>query len=470
MGVKDLNILFSALPSVDPSTNHPVVIIDGSNLIFQTLTRQISRLKNHLNLEIKRWNSIDMSLIDQLMFIIQHSIQEVSYFVRQYFNKGAEDVFIVVDPLASPSYPVNTSYKYNHKYESLIGIEGDQTVVFNIKSEEQELRRKRSSKSETISNMMEYINDLKQTDGLSDDNIAILKNVFIQSFLMTNNSDLLKLSGIVWAYVKQAFNEERLHIINAIDEADLVIKNVANDFPPTVQILVVSMDTDYLVLFSDMPNVNVTTLSNTNVIKNPFICWNAFLTCSYQYEMIVRIAAILGNDYTVHEPLISCKNYNDIISLLNIHGGFDSLRNCKRKKISKVLSCNENIDKDHILTVEELDDIVFKWNDGYFKKYYLSCIIYENWNKYGRYTEMENQTDESIDKEIRASISRLLPTLTEENANLVLYEWNAQNLYVNWKEFFESVRSTTIDSLDSFMSYFYEKSTNAEVEEGAEFL
>ena len=470
MGVKDLNVLFNALPSVEERVRYPVIIIDGSNLIFQTLTRQVGRLKNHLNLEIKRWESIDMSFIAQLVYIIQNAIQDISSFIRQYFRNGTKEIYIVIDPVESPSYPVNTTYKYNHKYESVINIEPEQTIVFNIKSEEQELRRKRTSKVEIINNMIGYIKDLQQTDSLTETETEVLQNIFIQSFLLTNNSDLLKLSDIVFSHVKREFKEEHLHIINAIDEADLVIKNIANMFPFDMKILVMSMDTDYLVLFSDMPNVDVTSLLNTNVIKNPFICWNAFLTCTYSYELIIRIAAILGNDYTVHEPLISCKNYNDIISLLNIHNGFESLRNNKRKKISKVIANVERFENNHILTVEEIDDIIFKWNEGYFKKYYLSCIIYENWKMYGRYTEMEPQTDETIDTKIKNAMSRFMTSLTLNEMKLKLYEWDSVGLYSDWRSFFKSVKSVEIDSLDTFMYYFYDKFTNVEVNEGAEFL
>ena len=47
MGVKDLNLVFSKCSKVNVSKVHEVVIIDGSNLIFQMLMSQLSKLRRN---------------------------------------------------------------------------------------------------------------------------------------------------------------------------------------------------------------------------------------------------------------------------------------------------------------------------------------------------------------------------------------------------------------------------------------
>ena len=83
---------------------------------------------------------------------------------------------------------------------------------------------------------------------------------------------------------------------------------------------------------------------------------------------------------------------------------------------------------------------------------------------------MEPQTDETIDTKIKNAMSRFMSTLTLNEMKLKLYEWDSVGLYSDWRSFFKSVKSVEIDSLDTFMYYFYDKFTNVEVNEGAEFL
>ena len=59
------------------------------------------------------------------------------------------------------------------------------------------------------------------------------------------------------------------NVVEAKDEADLVIKNIAyNECDEHEPILVVSADTDYNVLFCDRPNVDTTSLMNRSFVYN----------------------------------------------------------------------------------------------------------------------------------------------------------------------------------------------------------
>jgi hypothetical protein len=60
-------------------------------------------------------------------------------------------------------------------------------------------------------------------------------------------------------------------IVYAEDEADLVIKNIAAN--QTGRTLILSMDTDYLILSVDLPHVDVGTLDHDAITYNPYQNW-----------------------------------------------------------------------------------------------------------------------------------------------------------------------------------------------------
>lgn len=472
MGVKDLNIILNNLPKESITKHHDVVIIDGSNLIFQTLTSQLGKMKKN-NIIIKQWNSFDLPLLSQIIYIIQNSINDISNLLNKYLENGVKEIFIVMDPHQTPSYKINTSMSYNHNYEFVItddkSLSNGQTIEVNIKVAEQEARRKRNSKAENVQKEINYIRQLKN---LTDEEIETLINIFKQSFCLNNNSELLSLSWIVLKNIDVIFRKHEVKIINAIDEADLVIKNIANEFDKNVSILVLSMDTDYNILFSDMPNVDVSSLIKHDSIHNPYKCWKILLGKAFSYQTVIRISPILGNDYTVREPIISAKNFDDVLSLLNVNGKFNSLKQSTRKKIYKVVDGIK--EPNDIIDLEYLDEIIYEWNDEYFKKYYLSNIIYGNWMVYNRYTVLEEQDVCTVESEINSSLKKILTAINEkynenENEIITLYKWNSSSMFTDWDEFFNTLEKQTFKNYEDFLDYYYEYEIS-NVEEGSEFI
>lgn len=459
MGVKDLNLVFSKCSKVNVSKVHEVVIIDGSNLIFQMLMSQLSKLRRNGSI-IKQWDSIDMSLVHQMVFIIQKSIEDISNLIERYLNNQTKEIFIVMDPRQSPCYIINTKMNYNHKYEHVItnddSLSNGETIQVNIKMNEQEVRRKRFDKAEFMQKEINYIHLLKEEpSNLSDDEINMLISIFKQSYCFKNSSEILRLSWIILKSISMKFHKDGIKIVDAIDEADLVIKNIANEFEEDVGILILSTDTDYNILFSDMPNVDVASLMKLDNIYNPHTCWKQILGDVFSYDVVIRFAPLLGNDYTVKENIVSAKNYEDVISLLNVNGKFNTLKRYSRKKIYKLV---QNVKAPEGPTdLEYLDDIIYSWNSDYFKKYYISNIIYSNWTLYNKYNILEQQDEQAINDEIYVSLRKILTFCNEdygEDETIELYEWNS-NYFNNWSTFFDNLTIRKFSSYDNFIKYFH---------------
>ena len=555
MGVKELNLVFKTCPNESFRKRHDVVIIDGSNLMFQSLSSQISKLKKN-GFIIKQWNSFSLPLVNQMIEIINNSVSDISGLLNSYYKSGTKEIYVVIDPIETPQYIINTHMEYNHEYENLIArdnnikeiLNSGNDIVLNLKTAEQEVRRKRTSKNETIEKEINYIQLLKEKCNLSEEDVMILINVFKQSYCFNDPSVLLKLSWIVLKQLDVNFHNKGFYIVDCIDEADLVIKNIAykicnenetndetndetnnvsiNETNETVineqvtnetvtnepndvdinelidaaedlslnneneyieqsnsnsnsnssipSILILSMDTDYLILFADMPNVDVAQLQHRSTIYNPVKCWKNILGQYYSYELVIRIAPILGNDYTVHEMIISAKNFDDVLSLFNVNGQFSSLKFNQRKKVYKVVDGARQ--QNGLIDFKYLDDLIYGWNSAYFLKYFLSVTIYTNWNTYNKYNIVPQQNNIMVEEETSKVFRKILEYINEsykDNETITLYEWDSTMLFVNWDEFFDTIKANEFNTFEDCLDYYYEvylQYTKDDIDNDAEFL
>ena len=475
MGVKELNKVLSNCTPEDPTKPHQVIIIDGSNLIFQALTSMSSKLKKSYENQI--WKSIDCPFMDAFHFILNGAFNFVSDVIDDYIER-VKEIYIVMDPNQTPRYLINTTMSFNHKYENMVlsetDIENKTSIDYNVKADEQELRKKRTSKTEDISNEIEHIRQLKNPPtNLSDEQIETIISIYKQSFCFLNNLEILKLSWSVLKKIDLHYHDRNVKIVDSEDEADLVIKNVAHTFSPDVDILVLSMDTDYNILFSDSPNVDTASLMNRDLIYNPHNCWKQILGDAFSYDVVIRLAPIFGNDYTVGEVLISAKNYVDALALLNIDNKFNTLKQSQRKKIYKYIMGIKQ--PEGLTTPEYLDDIIYKANKDYFKKYYLSTIIYGNWSWYNKYKIMDKQTDLKVEEEIHKTLKRLMLSLFDNYANdekAVLYDaWNSSYLPSDWEGFLSNITKKEINTFEDLKDEFWECGKKyGDRNEGGEFV
>lgn len=404
MGVKDLNSFFSSeryrLPSNKP---YHTIIFDGSNLVIRTLARQLKRLRESVSPD-DPFMSINLTLTHQFGCLIKATVNDIATTIQTFANRHhASDIVVIFDPLKAPSYHITSDMIYDRRYSHYlidhpISNEpvDDLDITLNIKDEERAIRRAASSKAESVMFTVDALRERAALDGRSDDYISTLISVFTQSYCFNDTGILARLSSIVAHLLHfRTFTNVTVSILYAVDEADLVIKNVACSLNVDDPILIVSMDTDYMILFADSPNIDVGDLNSPMIVRNPHSCWVHKLGAAFSYDIVVRLSAIFGNDYTVHDHLISAKRGQHALDLLNIDRRFDELKLNRRTKIAKVVSHREvGLD---ILTPSQLDEIIASWNNTkYFRQYLVTTIVYTNWRGFGEYEELNVEDDDSI--------------------------------------------------------------------------
>ena len=487
MGIEHLNDLFKQCRTEEANKAYDVVIIDGSNIIFQSLCSQLSKLKKS-GAVIQQWQSISIDILAQLSFITNYAIEDITNTIQKYFDRGVNEIIMVVDPSGSPSYTFNTSYKFNHEYEYLIDSELHTgiDVSITIKSAEQEKRRAAANKTKFKDDIVNDIMDLADID---DNEKQLLVDIFKQSYMLSETKELLVLSNYVLLTVYSKLAKQNYKMIRAIDEADLVIKNIAESYDNDEKILILSMDTDYNVLFGDNPNIDTASLMNRWIVYNPYKCWESLFdgSPSFDYDHIVRLAPLFGNDYTAKECLVNAINLSDVIALYENNIG--ALRHGNsRKKITKFAL---DVDFDDCLTdeigllnLDALDTLIFKWNPAYFKHYYTSNIVYTNWMRYGKHNVVEVPDEIECTQELENVLRHVYATLTSkasdgsslaggdaENANVpyVIYKWDMKYMFDDWYEFFNSLEKIKVNNVEEFIDYYYDNEYK-EQNDAADFL
>lgn len=436
MGVQNLNkIIHSCNTSAE--TIFKRIIIDGSNLLLHQLKHFTAQLKQLYPITV--WNAYDKNIIFQTNFLITNTVADIFRTILALKHRfQAEEIYIVFDPPGVSEYYVSgdmidigntyqklSKNKYISRFLSDEEIANNITIEFNIKKDEQDARKRAADKKDFITNTTLSIDSLK----LSDSDKEVMKDIFKQAYFYNETSELVKLFEIIIEQISHEINNYKqtdlsfnVYLVKAHLEADLVIKNIAirhkNNDRKT---LVLSMDTDYYVLFSDSPNVYVTDLYYDK-IYNPYECWNEFLGDAYSYNVVIRLAPLLGNDYTAKAYVISPdSNKDDILALLNIYD-FNDLRKSKRKKIYKFIG-NYTPKEEEITDINILDDMVFKYDDIYFNKYYLSIITYKNWKYYNEF-EIINE-DENRPCLTNELLTNIYKRLFDKFDNI--YEWDSYN-------------------------------------------
>ena len=467
MGVLSLNKLFSKCFQEAYGKHYDVVIIDGSNIIFQTLASELSKLKK--SSEIMQWKSINLDLMAQVSFITSYAIDDIEKTIDKYFERGVEEIILVLDPITTPTYTINTSYKYNHKYEFVLDkdLEKGINLDVNIKSEEQEKRKEAVDKSKIITETVENIHLLED---FSEEQKNILEQVFKQSFTFAETKQLLTLGMYVLMSVYYRLKDKNFKMISAIDEADLVIKNIAETFTDK-SILVLSADTDYNILFGDNENVDTSSLMRRDVVYNPHKCWKALFADSLccDYEHIIRLAPLFGNDYTIKKGLANAENFNDI--LLLFESNLNALaRGSSVKRITKfakfIVNSVENVNfiGDDVLDLDTLDEFLHNWDPEYFVRYYVSVIVYTNWDKYGRYEEIPKPSENTCNLELDKLLTQMWNNFGDKH---VMYKWDPVLLFSDWDKFFKSIEEVEFNEPTDVIDYYCE---NEWKDEAGEFL
>lgn len=402
MGINKLNTLFEN--ATQYQGKFKTIIIDGTNLIVTQLSAiKAMLLKDHI---YSPWATINMNIIEQFYKILNETTSSLISRLQSLKSLLTLDgeILFITDSFEEPKY-----------------ITTDNRVLY-MKSIEREKRKQSQDRSKKISEQIERIK-LEYGVYVNDEciNENEIKDLFNQMDFYNNPKHYLMLTDLI---IKMLIG--KIHsttFIKAISEADFVIKNLAtsyNDQP----VLVMSRDSDYYVLLSDLKNVYKTDISIGKAIHYPNQIWNEILGFNITQKQLSYIVTLIGNDYVGHEQLLNMtdntdKNINRIKGMLNIDGGFKTeILKSKMKKIKNLIKINPN----NITTNNEFENIINNIEDSELKDQYKnSIIIYDSWMLNFDFIILDTNEDE-IEELTRRKMEYILKYCG------VIYNWNPSQI------------------------------------------
>lgn len=355
------------------------IIVDALNM-FHVYINSVS------NKLIKKNGYSTESLISQISFIVAECSHQIFIYLlslRKYLSDNGT-IFIVFDPIKTPTY-------------QMIGGE-----IYDLKTLEREKRKTAQSKldksteikdkldlcyglDKEISEIEEWAKLLSELNKELGIKTVKLEEIFNQQYFFSQISHQMLLIELIVDRAIQKINNVDIQCIFSESEADFVIKNIAYMFN-SQPVLVCSTDTDYLVLLSDLPNVYKTQLTRIKEsgIFYPYELWRTQFGEQLTADEIFALATIAGNDYTIHESILSF-DVEKYKALLNIDNNFEKLKRCR--KIQKYI----NFTPYGLTTEKQLLSIIqeeqFKKSLEVYKSWRLNCKIL---NKRLNYDEILN--------------------------------------------------------------------------------
>jgi hypothetical protein len=339
--------------------------------------------------------------------------------IKNQYN--ALKIILVMDPANKVSYAMNDKMIFNQKYKEFL-FSNFSEINVQMKVNEQNRRSMAANKLDKINRDEENIRNLvaNTSELKAEDEIALI-GIYKQSIHFLTPTNLYRLIPIILSELDFS-GDSNVELVSAVDEADLVIKNIGEEIlakEPLSKILVLSKDTDYYVLFANNKNIYISAFDGA--IYNPYYIWTSFLKQAYSYDIIVRLAPLLGNDYSGECLILASSSSSMILNLLNLNNSYPAIVSEKRKKIR--IFGGMNIERDKLTTAEQLDDAVYNYDKQFFKSYLCSVIIYTNWQSFGKWTPF-------VKSKINWS-----KVITEK----VLYNWDGE-LFHDWTKFMSSVK------------------------------
>ena len=242
-----------------------VCIIDGSNLISVSLFGYREKYT-----ETNDINEIAQGLINDVVQNIQNRV--IGCFQRFHCKK----LVLTFDTKEALNYNIQKYWIYENG-----SIRRNNSVEYEIhqfKEEERQIRK--IAKEKTVKN-----------------------EIFVK-----NDTNILAFIPTVIHLVVSIFkSDDDIDIIETTDEADFVIKNLAVFYGSLYNsVLVLSEDSDYFILLSDLPNVYKTGIKNIKTgtrktlpppVYNVSQLWTNYLGTS-DYNIICFVAILAGCDYT----------------------------------------------------------------------------------------------------------------------------------------------------------------------------
>ena len=439
MGIEKLNTLLSNATQYGGKFN--TIIIDGSNLLITFISAVVSGIKreNHYG----PWSTFNQDPVRILYEIINQSTDSIllnlNIIRRTLLNNNGKIIFII-DSSNEPKY-----------------ITYDNQILY-LKSDERKIRKQKQDRSKIINEQLEKIKleygYFVEEECINEDMIS---NFYLQLDYFNNIGNYLKLMPLIINNVIK--NIENVTFIQAISEADFVIKNLAN-FYNDHPVLVMSEDTDYFLLLSDIENAYKTSIKIKQPIYYPYEFWKETINHNIGYEELIYIATLIGNDYVSHksyltmDPKNSEKNINRIKGLCNIDNHlYEDIESTQMKKIKSIL---QNFKPESITTTNDFQNIFNNLDQDYKD----AITIYESWmfnSDYKIITYTENDFDNLLEELLKkySQQFKFIISFNKYNLNNIIntmFKDNKNNI-INWlKKIFNE---TNFD--EKYLSYYKPK-------------
>lgn len=403
MGINKLNTLFEN--ATQYKGKFKTIIIDGTNLIVTQLSAiKSALLKDHL---YSPWGTINMNIIEQFYIILNNTVNSIITKLQsiKYLLTSDGEIIFITDSSEEPKY-----------------VTTDGRILY-MKSIEREKRKQSQDRSTKI---LEQIERIKMDHGIYDEdgnclNEEEIKNIFNQMDFYNNPKHYLMLTDLVIKMLIDSVNNTTF--IKAISEADFVIKNLASLYNES-PVLVMSRDSDYYVLLSDLQNVYKTDISIGKAIHYPYEIWKEIMDHDISSTELFYIATLIGNDYVGHEQILSMtdntdKNINRIKGLLNLENKFASeIANSRMKKIKPLIKfkpTNKLVEKDFQSMIRNIQD------DKLREQYSDSIIIYNSWMLNFDFIILSTN-EEEIEELTQSKMEYILKYCG------TIYDWNTSNI------------------------------------------
>lgn len=368
MGIEKLNTLLANATHYEGKFR--TIIIDGSNMLITFISAIVSGIKRENN--YAPWSTFNQDIVRILYEIINQSTDRIltnlNIIKKTLLDKKGEIIF-VIDSSEEPKYITN-----------------DNRVLY-LKSDERKIRKQKQDRSKTINEQLEKIKlEYGYFIGKECLNESVLTNLFLQLDYFNNVGNYIKLMPLIINNI--ANNVEKVRFIQAISEADFVIKNLANTHNKR-PVLVMSEDTDYFLLLSDIKRAYKTSIKVKQPIYYPYKFWKEIIGCDIGYNELIYITTLIGNDYVSHKSYLTMdakngeKNINRIKGLCNIDNHLhDDIKSSRLKKIKMI---TQNFNPESISTVEDFRRIF----DNLDQEYKNAIAIYESWMLNFEYKNLE---------------------------------------------------------------------------------
>lgn len=473
MGIKNLKYLFKNVKCYQLPTSFQTLVVDGNNLIVTFLCSAKSKVEKEY--PISDWQGFSIDIVKQTKFILIEAYKMILNELKRFVNRyNIEEIWITFDPTKNMTYDIQLD-KFNLVDPTYFNnLEHHENVIsLNLKEEEHKKREQsRTTSRDKLHSTLSSIDDSEYYKELGD--IELIKAIVKQSYGFNDSTLLHKLSRMLQkALISKSrftlgmnYKDEREDFLNlnanidvnariytarAKDEADLVIKNICNDIDiinnGKVNILVMSKDTDYKVLFADTPSIYITDLHCECFVPlfHPYSAWREILPSSITnvYDYVIRLAPIFGNDYTTGHGIITLSDNNDGVQLINALLNFDNKDLNKRTTLYKFLSAFTKTDG--IITINELDNRIKLYMDkNYYTRYLQSVVIYTNFTYFHKFEISTKKFDFDVNLDFVYN-NILLPAFDS------IYEFSTTS---NLRELLSSV-----NKLEDFKKSFYSEIT-----------